>query len=160
MSAQHTDQIFTAYRIGALNGKHPLYGDEGSRFYPGRWNKWSSPIVYCSQHYSTQILEKLVLANGVMPTDLHFITIIIPKGICYEKFQTAAHPGWDGESQRICQEFGDKWVRERRSTILFVPSIPARFGTNILVNLAHDASKAITYERPKPISWDDQLYRS
>lgn len=160
MSAQHTDQILTAYRIGALNGKHPLYGDEGSRFYPGRWNKRSSPIVYCSQHYSTQILEKLVHANGVMLPDLYFITISIPKGICYEKFQTAAHSGWDGKSQRICKEFGDRWVREKRSAILLVPSIPARFETNILVNLAHDASKAITYERAKRISWDDQLYRS
>ena len=158
MSTQRTDRVLNAYRIGDPDGRHDIYDDEGSQLYPGRWNTRNSPVVYCSEHYSTAMLEKLVHANGVMPPNRHYITITIPNGISFERFSGAAHPGWSGQSEDICKEYGEAWVLEQRSAILLVPSIPARVETNILINLAHEESSKITYELTSPIWWDERLF--
>ena len=109
-------------------------------------------------HYSTALLEKLVHANLVMPANQHYIEIIIPNGISYEIFQTAAHPGWDSRNEDICKNFAHDWYDERRSALLIVPSIPARVERNILIHPAHPEARGITYTMPEPVWWDERLY--
>lgn len=104
------------------------------------------------------MLEKLVHASSVLPPNQHYIRITIPNGASYEIFDTAKHPGWDGKRETICKHFGLAWVKEARSAILIVPSIPARLDRNILINPAHPDAAAITHELPTPIWWDDRLY--
>lgn len=153
-----TDRVLTAYRIGDPEGAHPIYDPEGARLYPGRWNTTASPIIYASEHYSTAMLEKLVHTNSVMPPNQHFIRIVIPNGVSYEVFQTAAHPGWDGKDERKCKAFGSSWYAEQRSALLLVPSIPARLERNILINPHHPDAAGITHDLPEPIWWDARLY--
>jgi len=142
VSAQITDRVLTCFRIGDPDGAHPIYDSEGARLYPGRWNTAASPIIYTSEHYSTAMLEKLVHANTVMPPNQHYIRITIPNGVSYEIFPTAKFPGWDG----------------KRSALLLVPSIPARVDRNILINSEHPDAKAVGFDLPEPIWWDDRLY--
>ena len=159
MSAQRTHVVLTCYRIGDPDGLFPIYDDEGSRLYPGRWNTPDSPMIYTSEHYSTAMLEKLVHANSILPPNQHFIRIIIPNGTSFEVFPTAAHPGWDGKSEDICKRYGEAWCREKRSAVLLVPSIPARVENNFLINPRHPDAAPITYALPEPVWWDDRLYR-
>lgn len=158
MSGQFTDRVLTCFRIGDPDGAHPIYDSEGARLYPGRWNTATSPIIYTSEHYSTAMLEKLVHANTVMPPNQHYIRITIPNGVSYEIFPAAKFPGWDGKREDICKAFGEAWSEERRSALLLVPSIPARVDRNILINPAHPQAKAISFDLPEPIWWDDRLY--
>lgn len=158
MKAAKTDRVLSAYRIGDPDGIYPIYDSEGARLYPGRWNTASSPIIYTSEHYSTAMLEKLVHANSVLPPNQHFIRIIIPNGMPYEIFSTAAHPGWDSKDEGLCKAFGHQWFEEQRSAILLVPSIPARLERNILINPLHPDAAAITYDLPEPVWWDERLY--
>ena len=154
-----TDRVLTCFRIGDPAGAFPIYDSEGSRLFPGRWNTPASPLIYTSEHYSTAMLEKLVHTNGVLPANQHFIEITIPNGIAYEVFQTAAHPGWDGQDEAICEAFGAAWYEERRSALLIVPSLPARRERNYLINPSHPEAKGITYALPEPVWWDTRLYR-
>jgi RES domain-containing protein len=158
VTAQKTDRVLTCFRIGDPNGAHPIYDAQGSRLYPGRWNTADSPVIYTSQHYSTAMLEKLVHANSIMPPNQHYIRIMIPNGTSYEVFVPPYHSGWDGKQETICKRFGREWVKQERSAILFVPSIPARLDRNILINPAHPDACAITHELPEPIWWDKRLF--
>lgn len=158
MSAQKTDRVLTCFRIGDPNGAHPIYDSQGARLYPGRWNTPASPLIYTSEYYSTAMLEKLVHASSVIPRGQHYIRITIPNGTSYETFDTAKHSGWDGKRETICKRFGLAWVKEARSAILIVPSIPARLDRNILINPAHPDAAKITHELPTPIWWDERLY--
>ncbi len=157
-AAQTTDLILTCFRIGDPDGAHPIYDSEGALLYPGRWNTAASPIIYTSEHYSTAMLEKLVHANAVMPSNQHYIRITIPNGVSYEIFPAAKFPGWDGKREDICKGFGEAWFEESRSALLLVPSIPARVDRNILINPSHPDAKAISFDLPEPIWWDDRLY--
>lgn len=157
-TAQKTDRVLTCFRIGDPKGAFPIYDSQGARLYPGRWNTPASPIIYTSEYYSTALLEKLVHGSSVMPPNQHYIRITIPNGTRYEIFQTADHPGWDGKREVICKRVGLDWVKEQRSAILIVPSIPARLDRNILINPAHPDAAAITHDLPAPIWWDERLY--
>ena len=158
MTVQKTDRVLTCYRIGDPNGAYPIYDCEGARLFPGRWNTETSPIIYTSEHYSTAMLEKLVQANSIMPSNQHYIRITIPNGMSYEIFQTARYPGWDAKNESICKAFGQAWYEQQRTAILLVPSIPARLERNILINPVHSDAGAITHELPEPVWWDDRLY--
>lgn len=158
MTAQKTDRVLTCYRIVDPNGAYPIYDSEGARLFPGRWNTEISPIIYTSEHYSTAMLEKLVQANSVMPSNQHYVRITIPNGTSYEIFQTARHPGWDARNESICKAFGRAWYEQQRTAILLVPSIPARLERNILINPVHPDASAITHVLPEPVWWDDRLY--
>lgn len=152
------DQGITAYRLGDPNGEFPIYDDEGSRRYPGRWNTPDAPMIYASANYSTALLEKLVHLSFVLPRAMHYIEISIPAGVSYEVFQPASHPGWDGPSEDICKAFGEAWVKERRSAIFLVPSIPARLDQNVLINLSHADAARITHGLAIPVPWDRRLF--
>ena len=115
-------------------------------------------MLYASEHYSTALLEKLVHLNGVLPANQHFISITIPNGTSYEKFQAARHPGWDARNERVCKEFGGRWYEEARSALLIVPSIPARVDWNFLINIDHPDADAITHGPAEPIWWDERLF--
>jgi RES domain-containing protein len=158
MTGRVTDRVLTAYRIGDPDGVHSIFDSEGARLYPGRWNTPACPIIYTAEHYSTAMLEKLVHANSVLPPNQHYIKITIPNGVCYEIFQTAAHPGWDGKDESLCKAFGLAWFEERRSAILLVPSIAARVERNILINPHHPDAPGITHDLPEPVWLDERLF--
>lgn len=119
------DRVLYGYRIGDPEGKHLIYDDEGSQLYPGRWNTFSSPILYIAEHYSTALLEKLAHINGIFPKNQHYIEVTISNGISYEEFEPLAHRSWDTVDESYSKAYGDNWYREQRSCILIVPSIPA-----------------------------------
>ncbi|WP_211363325.1 RES family NAD+ phosphorylase [Sphingobium limneticum] len=82
-----TDRILSAYRIGDLDGVHPIYDSEGARLYPGRWNMPASPIICTSEHYSTAMLEKLAHASSVLPPNQHYVRITIPTAPTTKSFR-------------------------------------------------------------------------
>ena len=73
-----------------------------------------------------------------LPPNQHYIEIAIPAGVTYEVASADHLPGWhrpDGTSARL---FGHRWYSERRSAVLFVPSVVARVERNIIINATHD----------------------
>jgi RES domain-containing protein len=154
------DRLLYCYRIGDPDGKYPIFDDEGSRRYPGRWNTPSAPMLYTSEHYATALLEKLVHFSGVLPSNQHYVRITIPPGISCEEFVPASHPGWDSADESITKAFGARWQAEGRSLLLIVPSIPGgRIERNFLINLEHEEANRITHDMASPVPWDDRLFR-
>ena len=130
MSESHPPQILyrtlVCYRIGDPAGTFPIYSARGSQIAPGRWNDVGTPAIYASEHYSTAMLEKLAHGNGALPPNQHFIAITIPKGTTFEIVTNDRLPGWDALEPTTSRQFGARWIVERRSAVLLVPSYVAR----------------------------------
>ena len=158
MTVQRLDRTPTVYRIGDPEGAYRIFDAAGPRVSPGRWNTPDAPVIYASEHYSTAMLEKLVHAQGLMPPNQHYVSITLPHGLSFETVTKDHLPGWDAENESISQAHGRRWVLERRSAILFVPSLVARIEQNVLINPAHEEFGRIESSLPVPIWWDQRLF--
>jgi RES domain-containing protein len=155
------DRELKAYRIDTADNKYRIFDGYGSVLYPGQWNTEACRVIYCSEHYSTALLEKLVHSNiGKIPSGQQWIEISIPTGTSYEVVTPYSLRGWDNLSQKTSKRFGDRWVKEQRSAILIVPSIVARVDNNILINEAHPEFKHLTTSLNQPVIWDSRLFKA
>jgi RES domain-containing protein len=158
VTAQILDRTLGCYRIGDAAGAHPIFDAVGSSLYPGRWNTAGSPVIYCSEHYSTALLEKLVRGSGQLPRNQHYVSITIPRGSSYEVFSPPALPGWDSLQPGVSRAFGETWCLERRSLIMIVPSVVARLDSNVLINPAHGEFNSVSVSLHQPVFWDQRLF--
>jgi RES domain-containing protein len=158
VTAQALDRTLTIFRIGDPNGVYPIFDATDSTIAPGRWNTHGSPLIYTSEHYSTALLEKLVHGSGRLPPNQHYIAITIPPGVSYEVFSAPALPGWDSMPAVASRAFGERWVQEKRSAILLVPSVVARLDRNVLINPAHAEFATIQTSLHEPVYWDRRLF--
>lgn len=155
---RQTDHQITAYRIGDPVGRYPVFSAEGSRLNEGRWNAKGDSILYTSEHYSTALLEKLVGYSGVVPPNQHVIEITIPAGVAYEIFNVAHVPDWASDTGASARAFGHQWYKDRRSAILFVPSVPGNPDRNVLIHENHADFPKIRAGLETPIKWDRRLF--
>ena len=96
MTAQVLDRTLTCYRIGDPAGAYPIFDPTGSTLAPGRWNTPGSPLIYCSEHYSTALLEKLVHGSGRLPPNQHYVAVPVPRGTTFEMLSPPACPAGTG----------------------------------------------------------------
>lgn len=159
MTGQVLRQITKCYRIGDPAGAYPIFDATGSKLAPGRWNTPASPMIYTAEHYSTAMLEKLVHGAGLLPPNQHWMETLLPPGLSYEELDPAAVPGWADPAPSLASRlFGAAWQRERRSLLLFVPSIVARVEWNILINPEHPEFHQVQPDpRHHPVWWDARL---
>jgi RES domain-containing protein len=159
LKPQILDRVVRCYRIGDPAGAYPIFDATGSKLFPGRWNTQTSPMLYTSEHYSTAMLEKLVHGSGHLPPNQHFIEITIPNGATYEYVTPSHLPGWDEETGNTSRAFGAQWQSEKRSLLLFVPSVVARLERNILINPDHPEFHQVTTGIAQPIWWDSRFFK-
>jgi len=159
MTATRTlPEALTAFRIGDPHGEFPIWDDGGARLASGRWHDAGARVIYASEHYSTAMLEKLVHYEGEMPPNQHFLGITIPGGTSYEVVNPDRLAGWADPAGMAARNFGRVWYTERRSAILFVPSVVARMERNIVFNAAHPEFGTIKTGLETPIWWDERLF--
>ena len=146
------------YRIA--DRRHKIFDGQGAALLGGRWNSPGRRVIYAAETYAGAMLEVLAHTNiGKVPKTHSWIEILIGKGIQIEEAHAADIPGWDSPDQRACRRFGDKWYEQGRTAVLFVPSIVARPERNIVINQNHPNFKRIHATAPKPVIWDERLFR-
>lgn len=104
------------------------------------------------------MLEKLVNGAGRLAENQHFIEIRLQAGSTYETFSEPHNPGWDDEVPTVSKAYGEAWMRNGRSLILFVPSYVARMEQNVLINLDHPDAATIEVGLHHPVWWDQRLF--
>jgi RES domain-containing protein len=148
------------YRIGDPHGAYPIYSGIGATRNAARWHAKGQAVIYCAEHLSTALLEKLVHYSGRIPNNQHYIAIAIPGGTTYEVVTPDRVPGWEKPDQRASRALGRKWIEEARSAVLFVPSVVVRTENNVLINPAHPDFPRIKPGLETPITWDKRLFAS
>jgi RES domain-containing protein len=148
-----------AYRIA--DARHPIFDATGAMLHGGRWNSRGLRAIYTAETYSVALLEVLVHSNLSGPPKNHrIIRIDIPDQVEIETVSTTELPDWDTEDMRASRAFGDRWIQENRTAVLRVPSvITAGRENNLLLNPLHPQFSLIEAGAPKPVNWDERLFR-
>ena len=149
----------SAWRIVRASRSNTAFTGEGPWGYGGRWNSPGVHVVYVSEHQSTAAFE--VFANRV-------------PFILEEKYK-AFHLEWPDSLTEIfpirklpanwrvtpppaeTMEIGDRWVQERRSAVLALPSAISPADTNFLLNPEHPDFKRIRIHPPINFNFDPRL---
>jgi len=149
-----------AYRIGDVDGRFPVWSAEGARRCNGRWHEYGAEVIYASRNYSTAMLETLVNWSSPVPSSQHFVEAVIPAGTSYEVVTADVLPDWERPNLAASQRFGRTWYFERRSVLLFVPSVVARPESNVLINTRHPDYEGLGIEvgLETPVWWDQRLF--
>lgn len=148
-----------AFRIA--DRRFPIFDGTGARLVGGRLNSPGRPVIYAAETFAGAVLEVLVHANlGRVPRTHAVVEIAIPDAIIIDIVAPKDLPGWDAEHQTPSRAYGDRWLDERRTAVLLVPSVVTRGREhNVLLNPEHPSFKAITASKPQEVVWDERLFR-
>jgi len=104
---------------------------EGARRYGGRWNTPGRPLVYAASSAALAVLEVRVhldLTPELLPDDYVLLEIDLGGGQSVEEVKDLPlNPA----------EFGNRWLAERRTLVLQVPSVIVPESPNLLLNPLH-----------------------
>ena len=151
--------MVSGWRIVRAGRAPTAFTGEGPGRYGGRWNSPGVRVVYVSEYQSTAALE--VFANRMpfileeeykafhlqWPDDL---TENLPLKQLPENWRI--HP-----PSREARQIGDRWVKERRSAVLALPSAVSPADTNFLLNPEHPDFKRIRIAPPIDFEFDPRL---
>jgi RES domain-containing protein len=145
------------YRIA--DGRFPIFDGQGAARNGGRWNSVGRPVIYAAETYSGAILEVLVHLNlGHMTKHQMAIEIRIPDHLKLEILKGTDLPDWDADDQLASRNYGDRWLEEMRTAVLFVPSkVTHGKEHNVLLNPNHPDFRKIISSEPLPVAFDQRL---
>ncbi len=148
-----------AFRIA--DRRFPIFDGTGARLIGGRWNSPGKPVIYAAETFAGALLEILVHANlGRIPKTQAVIEITIPERIPIETVTASKLPRWDAYDRIVSRAFGDRWLMERRTAALLVPSTATRGREhNVLLNPEHPDFRKIAASKPQDIIWDQRLFQ-
>jgi RES domain-containing protein len=112
----------------------------GGLYVSGRWHTKGHPVVYCTLNPATALLETLVhieIDSEDRPERFQVLRIEGPESLSIEKVQAdSLSPNW-AEDMNATQAIGDRWLSEKHSLLLQVPSVLVPETWNVLVNPQH-----------------------
>ena len=112
----------------------------GGLYVSGRWHTKGHPVVYCTLNPATALLETLVhieIDSEDRPEHFQILRIEGPDSLSIERIEVdSLSPNWR-EDATTTQAIGDRWLSERRSLLLQVPSALVPETWNVLVNPQH-----------------------
>jgi RES domain-containing protein len=150
-----------AWRITKAKYAPTTFDGEGARLYGGRWSSPGTRVVYIAESLSLATLEVLVhLQQPSVLSDYVVFTLDFPDD-CIEVLAPGDWPPrWrDYPAPPENQVIGDRWVRDRRSLILRVPSAVTRHEANFLVNPLHPDFRRATIQGPSPLDVDARVFQ-
>jgi RES domain-containing protein len=148
-----------AFRIA--DRRFPIFDGTGARLVGGRWNSPGNPVIYAAETYAGALLEILVHANlGRVPGTHAWIEISIPEEVTIESVEAELLSGRHADDPSATRGFGDKWLKEKRSAVLLVPSFVTRGRErNVLINPEHRQFSKIKATKPRDVAWDERLFQ-
>lgn len=118
-------------RLWRISNYADLSGS-GGLFAAARWNHIETPIVYCTDHPASALLEILVNANPESwPASFQLLQIEVPDHI---EVSEPDLPGNWRENQLLTRDIGTEFIRKQNGPIMRVPSAIMPFCINYLVN--------------------------
>lgn len=151
--------LIKAFRIDAdvRSSEKEVFNGEGALFCGGRWNSKGNRMVYASSSLALAALEKLVHLQGAKTRIAHsFWTIYLSNDSIHTLADLSAETPFNTwETQAL----GDKWLTDKQSLALAVPSAIIPQEQNILINPALIPWNEIKIEGPFPFSFDSRLLK-
>ena len=145
-----------AYRIGSR--RHRIFDGAGAAEYGARWNSPGRSVIYAASSLSLAMLEQLAhTETGHLPRDHAFIKITIADSMPKETLSLTDVTGWNIDDVTASRAYGDRWLAERRTCILLVPSVIVPIESNVLINPSHADVARVVASVPRNVNWDKRL---
>lgn len=119
-------------------------------------------MVYCASSRALAALELLVHFDlSEAPTDLVSIGLEMPESLV-ESLEPSDRPAdWAVvPAPDSTRDYGSRWLRERRSVGLRVPSVVIPDEWNVLLNPQHSEFDQVSVGTPKPFHFDPRLFEA
>jgi RES domain-containing protein len=145
-------RVVIARYASDLNGTGGLYTD-------GRWHRQGHRILYTAQSKALAILEKLVhLSRRDFSMEHRCLTIQFPDEALQDFPVAQLPPQWNSRrGPEELKELGTKWLLEKKSLALRVPSVLVPGEFNILINPLHPLMQEIALVENEPLLFDERL---
>jgi RES domain-containing protein len=132
----------------------------GARQDGGRWNRPGTGVIYAGSTIAIAALERFVHLAGVVPADLVLVRVTLPDGCSTETPVGSDLPrDWDlVPAGPGSTDFGTRWAQEKRSLVLYVPSVVLREEKNAVLNPAHAEFARVKLIIERKFSYDPRLY--
>ncbi len=137
---------------------------EGARLFGGRWNSPGTPMIYTSASLSLAQLELLVHLEAEEALShywRYFVVEIAPSHVlAVEDFAGIVDSPDFWTALDSTRSMGDRWVAERASVGLIVPSGVTPGERNVLLNPHHpDYASSVTVGSPQHLAFDRRLVK-
>jgi RES domain-containing protein len=149
----------SAWRIVLASEVSHAFSGQGARRYGGRWNSAGTAVVYVSEHQSTAALE-VIAHNLPLAADIEYKAFRLewPDGLTEVLPEGRLPANWRISPPALeTTEIGDRWVQEKRSAVLAVPSAISPDDRNFLLNPEHPDFKRIRIAPPIDYDFDPCL---
>jgi RES domain-containing protein len=151
--------MITAWRLVGARYKNDSFSGEGARVRGGRWNSKGTPIVYTAGSIALASIEMLVNLPGPQLLEEFFrIPVSIPHDLIMDLPLNELPRDWMSTPvPPSTRDFGDQWIKDRKSAVLKVPSVVVPEEFNYLLNPAHPDFDKIRIGSPVKYRFDPRL---
>jgi RES domain-containing protein len=132
---------------------YDVFDTMGTVLHEGRWHSRGTRVVYAAEHVSLAALQVLIHAESSKLPPKALTRIHLADKISTE----------DAGSMSFTdsQLFGDRWIAEKRSAILRVPSVITNgLEFNCLLNPAHPDFRRVRHNAPVAFPFDERFFSS
>ena len=133
----------------------------GSAMYPGRWNKYGTPVLYTGETMEIALLENLVhVSAGIVP-DLDILTIQIQDASITELKVNRLPSDWsEYPAPTSLSVLGENWIVKGLTIALKVPSCIITTSHNYILNCRHKDYKKVKVLDRKKFHFDLRLIKT
>ena len=137
-------------------------GGTGARLTGGRWNRPGNALLYCAGNPSLACLETIVhLGAGGLPLNRYLVAIDLADRhwAAREEHRAEDLPvGWDAlPPGKVSLDFGDRWLAEKRSLVLAVPSAIVPEDRVVLINPLHPEAASVKATKLRRWLYDERV---
>jgi RES domain-containing protein len=153
--------MMIAWRIVGARYKADAFSGEGARLCGGRWNSKGIPMVYVAGSIALASIEMMVNLPGPRLLEDYFrIPVHLPPKLIIDLPLDKLPGDWNSRPvSPAIRGIGDRWIKEKKSVVLKVPSVVVPEEHNNLLNPKHPDFEKITIGTPVKYRIDPRLAR-
>lgn len=126
----------------------------------GRWHTRGKAVVYLADHSASALLELLVRIDpDLIPDSYTLLRVAIPDIVSMTIVEPRSLPEDWRDQHAITRQIGNRWLDERTTPIMRVPSAIVPAAQNMLLNPTHPASKELRIVDAIRAAFDSRLFR-
>lgn len=146
-------------RVWRISNHIDLSG-QGGLLSEGRWNSKGIPVVYCSDHPATCLLEMLVrIERADVPPSFRLLSIEVPNDAPSLRLaESELAEGWRANFA-YTQSRGTQLLGDAEHLTITVPCVIVPFAWNVLLNPEHHAISRCSIVDVIESSFDPRLIR-
>jgi RES domain-containing protein len=136
------------------------FSGKGGLVASSRWASAGQLVSYAAESLALATLEKIAGAGQMSRlTELVYVVGALDEEAVHTPPTSALPAGWDRRPPGgASRDFGDRWLRDRTSVALRVPSVVVPDGWNYVINPAHPAfADHLSHEESTPLELDPRI---